>query len=50
VGIAGAPQGLAFQNAEPDFDLAQPRGVHWQELEPYATGWAASQACAAGVV
>ena len=43
VGIAGAPQGLAFQNAEPDFDLAQPRGVHWQELEPYPTGLGGGQ-------
>jgi hypothetical protein len=33
--IAGAREDLALQDAEPDFDLVQPRGVHRQELEPH---------------
>src|SRR5947199_5127427 len=33
--IARAREGLAFQDAEPDFDLVQPRGMEWKELEPH---------------
>src|SRR2546428_13979875 len=33
--IARAGEGLAFQDTEPDFDLVQPRGMEWKELEPH---------------
>src|SRR5436309_12090802 len=33
--IARAREGLAFQDTEPDFDLVQPRGMEWKELEPH---------------
>ena len=33
--IARAREGLAFQDAEPDFGLVQPRGMERKELEPH---------------
>src|SRR6266850_8613250 len=36
--VAGPCQDLAFQDAEPDFDLVQPRRMQRQELEAHSTG------------
>src|SRR5947207_938597 len=33
--IARAGAGLALQDAEPDFDLVQPRGMEWKKLEAH---------------
>jgi len=33
--IARAREDLAFQDAEPDFGLVQPRGMERKELEPH---------------
>src|SRR3989454_9733001 len=35
--IARAGEGLALQDAEPDFDLVQPRGMEWKKLEAHTT-------------
>ena len=32
-GEAGVGERLPAQDAEPDFDLIQPRGVRWREME-----------------